>query len=53
VETKGASTVLKASKIWITSNLHPRDWYPALDEKTYQALLRRLQITEMTLENNE
>lgn len=46
VETKGGSTPLKARKIWITSNLHPMNWYIDLDSETKQALLRRLQITE-------
>lgn len=45
VEIKGSSRPLKAKKIWITSNLHPRDWYPEIDEETKNALLRRLQIT--------
>jgi len=44
VETKGGSAVLRASSIWITSNLHPRSWYPDLDEETYLALERRLEI---------
>lgn len=47
VEIKGASTCLVAEKIWITSNLHPKDWYPDLDYTTYQALERRLQIIEI------
>lgn len=46
VEIKGSSTPLKAEKIWITSNLHPRNWYLDMDEETVSALLRRLQITE-------
>lgn len=46
VEVKGASTVLRPKEIWITSNLHPRDWYPGLDPETYQALERRLEIKE-------
>lgn len=45
VEIKGGATVLKAKSIWITSNLDPRQWYPALDNETSQALLRRLTIT--------
>lgn len=48
IEVKGASTVLRAKKIWITSNLHPRDWYPELDELTKNALLRRMTIVEFT-----
>lgn len=46
VDIKGSSTVLKATKIWITSNLHPRDWYPDLDQLTLNALMRRLIVTE-------
>lgn len=46
VEVKGSSTVLKAQKIWITSNINPRLWYPELDEPTQEALLRRLEIHE-------
>lgn len=45
VETKGGSRPLCAEKIWITSNLDPREWYPELDEETKGALLRRLNIT--------
>lgn len=44
IEVKGSSMVLAAEKIWITSNLHPRDWYPGLDADTLEALLRRLTI---------
>jgi len=47
VEVKGSSAVLKAEKIWITSNLHPREWYPLLDEATYLALERRLIINKI------
>lgn len=44
VEVKGSSTVLKAEKIWITSNIPPERWYPDLDSETLSALLRRLNI---------
>lgn len=47
VEVKGSSVVLAAQRIWITSNLDPRSWYPELDEATRDALLRRLNITHM------
>jgi hypothetical protein len=47
VEVKGSSTVFKAEKIWITSNLHPREWYKDVDESTVLALLRRMNIVEM------
>lgn len=46
VEIKGSSRPLFAKKIWITSNLHPRDWYKEIDEETRDALLRRLNITQ-------
>jgi len=47
VETKGSGCVLLARTIYITSNLHPREWYPNLDAETYAALLRRFtSITE-------
>lgn len=45
VEIKGSSTPLLAENIWFTSNIHPRDWYPGLDQPTLAALLRRLNIT--------
>lgn len=44
VEIKGSSRVLSAEKLWFTSNIHPKDWYPLLDEPTKLALLRRLTI---------
>lgn len=47
VEVKGSSRVLKAEKVWITSNLHPEQWYPDLDRESYRALERRLKIEEM------
>jgi RNA helicase len=51
VEVKGSSVVLKATKIYITSNLDPFKWYPDLDPATKDALMRRLTIFEMTAEN--
>lgn len=45
VELKGSSTPLVSENYWITSNIHPRDWYKDLDEETINALLRRLNIT--------
>lgn len=45
VEVKGSSVVLSASKIWITSNISPDDWFPDLDHETKLALRRRLKIT--------
>lgn len=44
VEIKGSSVALCAKKIWFTSNLDPRKWYPELDSETLDALLRRMTI---------
>lgn len=46
VETKGGSVVLAARRIYLTSNLHPDQWFPECDEETRLALKRRLQITQ-------
>jgi len=48
VEIKGSSRPLNAEKIWITSNICPRAWYPETDGDTMEALLRRLQVTQFT-----
>lgn len=45
VEVKGSSRPLHAKRIFITSNLDPRRWYPELDPDTLDALMRRLTIT--------
>lgn len=45
VETKGSATVLRASRIWFTSNLAPEFWFPGLDPATLAALRRRLRVT--------
>jgi len=46
IEAKHGATVLRAERIWITSNLNPRHWYPDIGEETLDALLRRMEITE-------
>lgn len=46
VEVKGSSAVLRATNIWITSNIPPTEWYPELDAATTDALLRRLSVIE-------
>lgn len=46
IETKGSGTVLKARRVWITSNVDPRDWYKEkATEEQIAALLRRMSIT--------
>lgn len=47
VETKGSAEPLVATRWWITSNIHPRDWYPDCDEPTRLALERRLEVINM------
>jgi len=47
VEIKGGAIVLKARRIFITSNLHPDDWYPNATPAHKAALARR--ITSTTL----
>lgn len=44
VETKGGTAPLLAESFWFTSNLEPTCWYPGLDELSYEALARRLEI---------
>lgn len=42
VEVKGSYVPLLATRIFITSNLHPRDWYDYSNrEEQYRALIRR------------
>lgn len=47
VEIKGSSKPLLAEKFFITSNIHPKEWYPGLDLASLDALIRRLEIFEM------
>lgn len=51
VETKGGSAVLRAERVIFTSNLHPHDWYPTIDQETLAALERR--ITTIRVESRE
>lgn len=48
VETKGGSVPFAGKRIWITSNLHPSEWYPDAREEHKKALLRRLSIYKLT-----
>lgn len=44
VDTKGGATSLKATKIWITSNLPPEEWFPGVSQETLSAIRRRMTI---------
>jgi len=44
VDVKFGACVLKAEKIWITSNLPPEKWYEDLDKDTLEALRARMKV---------
>lgn len=46
VDYRGGSTPLLATRIFITCNKRPEDWYKNLDEDKLNALLRRLTYVE-------
>lgn len=41
-ELKGSHTHPIWTKVWLTSNTHPKDWYPEAHEVKTRALLRRI-----------
>lgn len=49
VEQKFGATALRATKLFITSNLDPRLWYPGLDDGTRAALMRRLNVVHVPM----
>jgi len=53
VQNKFGGCVLNAKNIWITSNIHPNDWYPDLDQETKDALVRRMKIFHITSQDEE
>lgn len=44
VEQKGYHVPLVAEKIWFTSNVDPRNWWPDIDQDTREAFLKRVKI---------
>lgn len=48
VELKGSSIPLRATTIWITSNLTVEEWYPEVDPETMDALKRRLKTLKFS-----
>lgn len=48
LETKGSSVPHNGRRFWITSNIHPDQWYPEIDTETKNALLRRLRIIKFS-----
>jgi len=51
VEIKGSTRCLKGRKFWITSNLHPNDWFPEDNPEHVKALMRR--ITKLDIMNEK
>lgn len=49
VEDKGIWVPMLVERWYITSNVHPREWYPGLDQETLRALLRRMRIVYIPL----
>lgn len=49
-EIKGFSVPLCATEFWVTSNLHPREWYKDITEEQQQALLRRVTLHHFVFE---
>lgn len=50
VQTKGSNAMLRVKRMFFTSNVHPREWYPDLDSATQDAILRRLKIYEFPVD---
>lgn len=46
LQTKGGHTIGQWSRIFITSNNHPNDWYPNV--RNTEALIRRMKLIECT-----
>lgn len=44
VEPKGSYACLNVKKWWITSNVHPKEWYPNAKPEHIAALLRRMTV---------
>lgn len=44
VPVKGGFTAWTPERIYITSNVHPNDWYPKLLEYQQQAMMRRISV---------
>lgn len=47
VEVKGGTVVLRATRIWITSNIHPDFWFRQVDEVHRLAIKRRISVIEL------
>lgn len=53
VETKGGEVPFAGKRIWITSNLHPYEWYPDVHEEQKKALLRRMKVYKVVRQGNQ
>ena len=50
VPTKGGHTEWLPTKVYITSNIHPNEWYPDADRYSVAALFRRLHLIQSVFE---
>jgi hypothetical protein len=46
VPIKGGFTEWKPRKVYITSNIHPNDWYPLADRYSLSAMFRRFSLVQ-------
>lgn len=51
VPIKGGFTQWSPTKVYITSNCHPNDWYPLADRYSISAMFRRFSLVESCFEN--
>jgi hypothetical protein len=51
VPVKGDFANWAPKKIYITSNIHPNEWYPLADRYSIAAMFRRLTLIESVFEN--
>lgn len=51
VPIKGGFVEWKPKKVYITSNIHPNDWYPQADRFSIGAMFRRFSLVEACFEN--
>lgn len=52
LEIKGSTRPNRIKHFWITSNLHPREWYVEVDSASRAALFRRLKLIQILRDRN-
>lgn len=51
VPVKGGFTEWLPKKVYITSNIHPNEWYPNADRFSIAAMFRRLHLIESVFDS--